>query len=151
MFECWCYHLCWSLTVCSLCQLSVIRHYAYGMFLSITYLDVVMFVFVCFLSPFIIRIALHLIFWEGFMLFQYSIHWIICMSSDLIPEILFSCDGCYSNMFVAPSYCAACHCDSDCVWSIVMVVIVYANIVPWVNSPPSSHWTATVDSIKNKL
>ena len=71
-----------------------------------------MFIHVHFLSPLIARIPLHLICGECSMIFQYSVYHIICMSSELVPEILFSSDGCYLQMFAVPNY-AACHCDSD--------------------------------------
>ena len=51
------------------CQHSVIGHNVYGMVLCVTYLDVIMFVHVCFLSPFIARIDLHLICGDHFMMF----------------------------------------------------------------------------------
>ena len=49
------------------------------------------------------------------MMFKYSIYQIICMLSEFIPEILFSCNGSYFNMFVVSSYYVACHCNLDCV------------------------------------
>ena len=85
------------------------------MIFCIAYLDVTMFVHVFFLFPFNDRIALHLICGERLMMFQYYIYWIMCMSSELIPEILFNCNGCYFRMFVVHSYNAPCHCDLDCI------------------------------------
>ena len=61
------------------------------------------------------------------MMFQYSVYQIICMVSELVPEILLSCDKCYFKMFAVPSYYVACHCNLNCVRSIVMVMISYAN------------------------
>ena len=110
--------VCKSNTYClftAFSQLCVIGPNVYGVFLCIAVLNVTMFVHVCFLSHFIARIALHFICGEFFIMFQYSIYQIICMLSELIPEILFSCDGCYFNLFAVPSYYAACHCDLDCV------------------------------------
>ena len=139
MFDCWCYHMFVHMLIIyclftAFCQLSVIGHNVYGMLLCITYLDVIMFLCACFLSPFIARIALHLICGKCFMMFQYSIYGIICMLSKLVPEIFFSCDGCYFKVLTVPSYYVACHCDSDCVWSIVMLLITYSNncsMGPW--------------------
>ena len=91
----------------ALCQLSVFGHNIYGMFLCIAYLDAILFVCVCFLSPFLARIVLHLICGEHFMMFQYSVYQIICMLSKLIPEILFSCDECYFKLFAVLSYYVA--------------------------------------------
>ena len=69
------------------CQLSIIGHNVYGMLLCIAYLNVITFVHVCFLSPFIARISLHFICGECVMMFQYSVYWIICMLHELVPEI----------------------------------------------------------------
>ena len=116
------------------CQLPVIGHDIYVIALCIADFDVTMFVCVCFLSPFIASIALHYVHGECFILFSYFIYRIICMSSELIPEILFSCDGCCFDMFAVPSHYVACHCDSDCLGSIVMVVITCTNncpVGPW--------------------
>ena len=69
-----------------------------------------------------------------FMMFQYSVYGIICTWSELIPEILFSCYWYYFKMFAFPSYYVVCYCDSDCVWSIVMMVIAYrstCSMGPW--------------------
>ena len=49
------------------------------------------------------------------------------MLSKLVPEILFSCDGYCFNVFAVQSYYAACHCNLDCIVSMVMFVITCTN------------------------
>ena len=132
------------------CQLSANGYNVYGMFLCITYLDVIMFVHVYFLSPFIARIALHLICGECFMMFQYSIYQIICLSSELVPEILLSCDRCYLRclLFLVTMQLVIA------IWIVYDLLLWWSlptpTIVPLVHSHPPSHWTATVDPIENK-
>ena len=127
-----CHTLISLMTLITYYLYTVIGHNTYGMSLCITYLDGTMFdcvfsVHVCFLSPFIVVVALQFISGECFTLFYYSIYRIICMLSELVPEILLSCDGCCFNMFAVPSYYVAWCCDFDCIGSFVVVVIAYAN------------------------
>ena len=96
------------------CQLSVTWHSIYGMFLCITNLDVIMSVHVCFFSP----------LWRVFSWCFNILSVRSSMSSKLIPETLFSCEGCYFNMFVVT------------MWPVIVFWIVYDLLLWWLSPMP---------------
>ena len=49
------------------------------------------------------------------------------MLSKLVPEVLFSCDGCCFDVHSVSGDDAACFCNSYCVGSVVMVIVTSTN------------------------
>ena len=65
------------------------------------------------------------------------------MLSELVFEVLFSCDGCCFDVFAVSSDDVACFCDSYYVGSVVMVM------GPSMNHCAMAPWS-TVDPIENE-
>ena len=56
------------------------------------------------------------------------------MLSELVPEVLFTCDGCCFDVFAVSGDDAAHFCDCYCVGPVVMVMIASTNhcaMGPW--------------------
>ena len=75
------------------CPFPVICHIIYHMFMCIAILCVIFIVYLCFLPLSIVRIILHIFYEEFFTLFQYFVKRVLCMQGELLPEVLFGCDG----------------------------------------------------------
>ena len=67
------------------------------------------------------------------------------MPNELVPEVLFSCDGCYFDVFAVSGDDVACFCDLYCVASVMVIV---ASTNHYAMGPQSSCRTAIVDPIK---
>ena len=96
--------------------------------------------------PFVMNSLVWIWMWIFSNVVQNGIEWIcLCVFPSLVAHVVFCCYSCWLDVLSVA--CDYSPCSGDCIlydllwwlWS------PFPTIVPWVHSPPSSHWTTTVD------